>query len=186
MCRKLLPHGNFCAAYNTLRRWSESHSPTPLLLQNFEYGSGPEIFSNLKILLKLRKPSMQPKFSNVCNWAMTFMKTMHAPATAENEKWLRKGMLSNNKTGSAFILILEHVVVLNVAFRYFNFCSVHVQQLSHWRSWTVVGPRNLYFFINWATCFKRLRTPDLNAIQKITQMDVSVSESSIENVSEKI
>jgi len=45
--------------------------------------------------------------------------------------------------------------VINSCFR---FCSVHVQQMSHWRSCAVGGPRALCWFIDWATYFKRLRT----------------------------
>ena len=41
------------------------------------------------------------------------------------------------------------------------FCSVHVQQLPHWRSFSVGGSRTLCLF-NWATCSKRLRAPATN------------------------
>ena len=45
-------------------------------------------------------------------------------------------------------------------FSFLYFCSVHVQQLSQWRSCTVVGPWTLCLLIDWATCLK-LRTPNL-------------------------
>jgi len=52
------------------------------------------------------------------------------------------------QTGSAFALIVAHVVLVKVVFSCFHICSVHVQQLSHWTSCTVGGPRALCLFIN--------------------------------------
>ena len=54
-----------------------------------ESGLGSNIFSRLRI----RLPSMQPKLSNVCTEAMACIKTTQAPATDENEMWLRIGVL---------------------------------------------------------------------------------------------
>jgi len=48
--------------------------------------------------------------------------------------------------------------VIECCFKCFYFCSVHVQQMSHWRSCTVGEPRTFSLFINWATCLKTLRT----------------------------
>jgi len=71
-------------------------------------------------------------------------------------------MLSSNKQ------VAENIVLLNVVCRCFYSCSVHVQQLSYWRSCMVCGPGTLYLFINWATCLKRLRTPALGACFEIS------------------
>jgi len=57
------------------------------------------------------------------------------------------------------ILVHGHVVLLKFVFSCSHFYPVHVQQFSHWRNWTVGGPRTLcLIIINWSTCLKRLRT----------------------------
>jgi len=48
--------------------------------------------------------------------------------------------------------------VLTVVFRCLSFCSLHLQQLSHWRRYAVGGPRTVYLLVTWAACLKRLRT----------------------------
>ena len=52
--------------------------------------------------------------------------------------------------------------VLTVVFRCLSFCSLHLQQLSHWRRYAVGGPRTVYLLVTWAACLKRLRTPAPN------------------------
>ena len=55
------------------------------------FGSGSEVFSNLRIwlLFKFRLTLTQPKLSNVFTSEMTFIKTPQTPTAAENKKWLR-------------------------------------------------------------------------------------------------
>jgi len=67
-----------------------------------------------------------------------------------------KTWVASELTGSAFALIVAHVVYLN-GFSCFHFWIAYMRQLSHWRSCTAGGPRTLC----WATCLKRLRTTEL-------------------------
>jgi len=52
------------------QRWQESHfqTPTPLLIQKFESGSGNFQIWESDSCSNSGKPSMQPKFSNACSY----------------------------------------------------------------------------------------------------------------------
>jgi len=75
--------------------------------------------------------------------------------------WALNIYTSNNTQAQPSHLMAGHVVLLKIVFFCFHFCTVHAQQLSQWSSYTVGGPRSLCVFIDWATCLKRLRTPDI-------------------------
>jgi len=51
--------------------------------------------------------------------------------------------------------------LLNVGLALLNAVLFHVQQWFHWRICIFGGTWTFCLFINWATCFKILRTPDL-------------------------
>jgi len=70
--------------------WPELHIETPISCsKSFESESGFLICSNLviRLLFRLRQLSMQPKFSNIFTWEITFIKAPQTPATAEDKKW---------------------------------------------------------------------------------------------------
>jgi len=67
---------------------------------------------------------------------------------------LIENVVVSELTGSAFALIVAHVVLLN-GFSCFHFDLAYGRQLSHWRSCTVGGPQTVCLFTNWATCLKR-------------------------------
>jgi len=58
---------------------------------------------------------------------------------------LQVSLLSNRLS---LRLIVAHVVLLNIFFHCFYFCSKHVQQLSYWRSCIVGGQWTVCLFIN--------------------------------------
>jgi len=86
---------------------------------------------------------------------------------------LKSKMLAVSElAGSAFALIVAQVVLLN-GFSFFRLCT-WADSCGIGEVCAVGGPRTLCFFINWATCLKRLRTPALMSHTLFTRSSLTV------------